>query len=102
MKYLDKCLFGLLLLALLPPVAHASSLRCSRGIASEGDTKDQVLQKCGEPVTREVWGPALLNNGVPKKGAAQVEYWRYGPDGGVYRKLRFIDERLVQVETEWK
>ncbi|MCY1290196.1 hypothetical protein D9M70_393320 [compost metagenome] len=62
----------------------------------------QVQDKCGNPNSRDVWQPKLRVNGVPEKGAAKVEFWRYGPDGGVFRKLRFVDDRLVQVEIEWK
>lgn len=83
--------------------SEASSMRCSRGLASEGNTRQEVLEKCGEPVDKEIWEPGLRNRNTntPKKGAARVEFWTYGPDGGVYRKLRFIDGKLVQVQIIW-
>jgi hypothetical protein len=82
--------------------SEASSMRCGTSIVSEGDTMQQVLDKCGPPVSKEVWQPKLRVNGVPEKGAAKLEFWTYGPSGGVYRKLRFIDDRLVEVQMERK
>lgn len=92
---------GWMLLA-LSTSSEASSMRCGTSIVVEGDTMQQVLDKCGPPDSKEVWQPKLRVNGVPEKGAAKLEFWIYGPSGGVYRKLRFIDDRLVQVEMERK
>ena len=40
----------------------------------------------------------MRNNGIPKKGAAKITIWVYGPSGGSYRYLRFIDEDLVEIQ----
>ncbi|WP_423357465.1 DUF2845 domain-containing protein [Pseudomonas citronellolis] len=100
----SKISFAIGIFLLSSNFADASSMRCSRGIASEGDTRQEVIDKCGEPINKEIWEPGVRNQNTktPKKGAAHVEFWTYGPDGGVYRKLRFIDDRLVQVEIIWK
>jgi hypothetical protein len=90
------------MLLVLSTSSEASSMRCGTSIVAEGDTMQQVLEKCGPPNSKEVWQPKLRVNGVPEKGAAKLEFWTYGPSGGVYRKLRFIDDRLVQVEMERK
>lgn len=37
------------LLSLLAMPAHAESLRCTGGIASEGDSRLSLLYKCGQP-----------------------------------------------------
>ncbi|WP_371370263.1 DUF2845 domain-containing protein [Pseudomonas sp. QL9] len=93
----------LFLTLLVAQSSEASSMRCSRGIASEGDTRQEILEKCGEPADKEIWEPGLRNRNTntPKKGVVRVEFWTYGPDGGVYRRLRFIDDKLVQVQIIW-
>jgi hypothetical protein len=47
--------------------SEASSMRCGTSIVSEGDTMQQVLDKCGAPISKEVWQPKLRVNGVPEK-----------------------------------
>lgn len=70
----------------IPAVA---SMRCGTHLVDEGDSVEQVLERCGQPLSRIVNEPALRNNGVPKLNAARTEFWVYGPSGGVYRHLRF-------------
>ncbi len=57
-------------------------------------------ERCGQPLSRIVNEPALRNNGVPKLNAARTEFWVYGPSGGVYRHLRFIDGKLVEIRLD--
>ena len=73
---------------------HASGGRGRQRRASPG--------RCGQPLSRIVNEPALRNNGVPKLNAARTEFWVYGPSGGVYRHLRFIDGKLVEIRLERK
>jgi uncharacterized protein DUF2845 len=73
------------LVFLLPGLAAASqesSLRCERGIVAVGDTKIDLLGKCGEPALREEWGTGgwtLLRAGAASvaRGAVQRERWTY-------------------------
>lgn len=83
----------------IPAVA---SMRCGTHLVDEGDSVEQVLERCGQPLSRIVNEPALRNNGVPKLNAACTEFWVYGPSGGVYRHLRFIDGKLVEIRLERK
>lgn len=46
MKFFQLCLA---VLAVSPGMASAESLRCDKGIVSEGDSRLSVLYKCGEP-----------------------------------------------------
>lgn len=57
-----------------------------------------IESQCGLPDMAESQGPAMRNNGVPKKGAAKISIWVYGPNSGAYRFLRFIDENLVEIQ----
>lgn len=48
-------------LSLLPVTSNAGmnefdSCRCNNGIASKGDSKDEVLQECGRPVRQQHTG----------------------------------------------
>ncbi|MCO4025766.1 DUF2845 domain-containing protein [Pseudomonas aeruginosa] len=83
----------------IPAVA---SMRCGTHLVDEGDSVEQVLERCGQPLSRIVNEPTLRNNGVPKLNAARTEFWVYGPSGGVYRHLRFIDGKLVEIRLERK
>ncbi|SEI15918.1 DUF2845 domain-containing protein [Pseudomonas asplenii] len=82
--------------------ANAATLRCGRELISEGDTALEVREKCGEPADRQVTQPARLPNGNPLRNSVTVETWVYGPENGARSFLRFIDGRLVKVETRRK
>jgi hypothetical protein len=91
---------SLSLLALLLTAFEANAtMRCGTSLISNGDSAQAVLQKCGAPDTQTSEGPARLANGVPYRNAAKVSHWVYGPRGGAYQHLRFIDDKLVSVET---
>ncbi|WP_397451815.1 DUF2845 domain-containing protein [Pseudomonas sp. NA-150] len=78
---------------------HASE-RCPSGLINEGDTPSQVIQKCGEPAQRAVTPPAEDSDGNVLHKAVTVEQWTYGPTNGMYRHLRFIDGKLMQISSE--
>lgn len=91
---------GGLTLALLAigPLAHAGSLRCGTAIVSEQADMHEVLAKCGPPTRQASQGPAPRPNAYVPWNAAQISIWVYGPDNGAYQYLRFVDERLVEIE----
>jgi|TARA_R110001592_G_scaffold75414_1_gene228391 hypothetical protein len=76
--------------------AHGATMRCSNGIISTGDLTQEVLTKCGEPVSSNKANPSVDEYGHIVKGAALIEYWTY-KDTGMNYELRFIDGRLVQI-----
>jgi hypothetical protein len=71
-------------------------MRCGSGLISEGDSTFEVLRKCGEPVHREVI-PAAPAAQSRRSQAATIEHWGYGPWGGAYYELKFIDGKLVSI-----
>lgn len=79
------------LLTLASTGAHAA-MRCGTGLIDVGDKIGKVQEKCGTPVAQESQGPA------PLYGAVRITVWVYGPDGGGYRYLRFVDANLVEIE----
>lgn len=80
--------------------AQGATMRCDQGLISTGDTAMVVVQKCGEPASRQVSHPARDEAGWVVEGAATVEHWIYGPTSGMSYHLRFIDGRLVQIRSQ--
>jgi hypothetical protein len=80
--------------------AHAESLRCSGGIADEGDSRHAVAYKCGQPLLADAYcaplyvGPSLQLVPEPFAGAIApcllTDEWLYdrGP-GNLMATVRF-------------
>jgi hypothetical protein len=89
-----------LALAALGGAAHAESLRCSGGIAAEGDSRIAVAYKCGPPLLQDSYcAPVYFGQSlqpVPEPFASafvpcqQTDDWLYdrGP-GNLTAKVRF-------------
>lgn len=90
--------FILLLALVSSSTGLQAALRCGTKLVELGDTRSSVISHCGEPAGKEVITPELGANGRPPEGSVTVEYWRYGPNNGAYRYLKFIDGRLTQIE----
>lgn len=79
---------------------HAESLRCSGGIAGEGDSRLSVVYKCGQPLLKDSFcAPVVFSqtfNLVPEPFASsfvpcqQTDEWLYdrGP-GNLLATVRF-------------
>lgn len=66
-----------------------------------GDTKFEILQKCGEPLTKEESGPLVMwDDNVAKK--FYVEKWVYDFKHGYYEILEFYDDMLYQITSKKK
>ncbi|WP_336356147.1 DUF2845 domain-containing protein [Pseudomonas granadensis] len=77
--------------------AASDTLRCGSQLISLGDRTSEVLQKCGEPVSRDVLGYKRSAN---RREEFQVEEWTYGPSNGMYQYLRFEGNRLRQINSK--
>ncbi len=75
----------------------SDTLRCGSQLVSLGDLSSEVLQKCGEPVNRDVLGYKRSAN---RREEFQVEEWTYGPNNGMYQYLRFEGNRLRQINSK--
>jgi hypothetical protein len=75
----------------------ADTLRCGSQLISVGDRSSEVLQKCGDPVSRDLLGYKRSAN---RREEFPVEEWTYGPNGGMYQYLRFEGNRLVQITSK--
>lgn len=83
------------------PVAHA--FRCGGALVDEGDSKAEVLIKCGNPDWKTEWSEDLIDDpgGVSAyRVTSQKERWLYnlGPKSFL-RILLFEDGRLTEVTT---
>jgi hypothetical protein len=90
------CFFALLLL--LPHASLSASLDCGGGIISEGDTRADVLAKCGSPYSKDSHDEELierLGQGERRKTFITVEEWTY--DFGPARFSRIITLRNGKV-----
>jgi hypothetical protein len=78
-------------------------MRCEAGLVEEGDTTVTVLQKCGEPATRDTAG--LVNEPPGPASAAVlseslVEQWVYSEgEGTLLRIVTLRDGRIESIET---
>jgi hypothetical protein len=100
----------LLLLCASPSAASGLSLRCGTDLVSPGYLKYEVLETCGEPLSREIVGEVEIYDpgriyerqqrrytGSGTKIILYIEEWIY--DKGGLHVLRFEGNRLVKVES---
>lgn len=87
--------------------AQAQSFRCKNDLASVGEAKAAVFQKCGEPVFKDSFcKPATAPRHQPETPAATVvvvpcetvDEWTYNPGYGQFMTtLRFESGRLESI-----
>ena len=90
----QRALLAALIAMLFSMPAHA--LRCGTSIVEEGDLKFEVLQACGEPISREVIGyidSARVNDRIR---VMNIEEWIYQINGN-YQSLEFEGNQLVSI-----
>ncbi|MGH8647160.1 MAG: DUF2845 domain-containing protein [Gammaproteobacteria bacterium] len=67
------------------------TFRCGTHLVKAGDTKLDVMEKCGPPVFQET---------VSGANEALVEQWHYRPGSGSFQRiLTFTGARLVAIDT---
>ena len=77
------CIFG--------SVSAASAFRCGTQLVSEGDTRAEVIQKCGEPTYVDSWEEELIQRDF---GAIR----EYDPRTGRYGESR--EPFLVKIQVK--
>ena len=83
--------------------AEAQTFRCGGKIVSTGDTKVDVIGKCGEPTSKDSREDKVVttrNDDTMQKVSVIVDEWTYnlGPNE-LIRVLRFRDGKLTDIET---
>lgn len=98
-----------LLLAGLAAAAPAQAFRCGTKLVHEGDTRAEVIAKCGEPAEMDertvLRRPVYWIHGRPYHLGyglvdVSIETWIYnlGPHK-LMRRLRFEDGLVVEIDT---
>ncbi|MOA67341.1 hypothetical protein D3C78_1944690 [compost metagenome] len=59
-----------------------------------------MLDKCGEPVSRNDLGYREVVDQYHQRNEVLVEEWVYGPNNGMYQFLRFEGNRLRNIESK--
>lgn len=65
-----------------------SEFRCGTDLVELREESFKVLQKCGPPQSKEA---------IAGVGESAWEKWVYGPSGGYYHVLTFMDGVLVRI-----
>lgn len=81
----------LLWCSLVPVAAAGDNMRCGTHLVRSGDTKFEVLRRCGEPELKEI---------VSGADEPRVEQWYYDRGARQFpRVLTFRGLELVRIET---
>ena len=91
-----SCLRWLLLLLLLTYATPALALRCNSDLVQEGDTKFEVIERCGEPITIEFVGYRL--DGFGNRDLL-IEHLIYGPKKGWYYLIEIVGGKVDKIES---
>lgn len=91
----------ILLGALAASAAASETLRCGNRLVSVGDTKAEVLIKCGEPAWKDDWTDAVISGigtAIEQRVSVARERWVYnfGPNAFL-EFLSFDNGRLVGI-----
>ena len=91
MKFLH---LGFAVLAVLPGMASAESLRCDKGIVSEGDSRLSVIYKCGQPQLIDTFCDPVYYGGTLQMVPA--------PIGDAYVPCLTVQEWLYERQETYK
>lgn len=110
-------LLGLLVMAVLAAAGDADAFRCGSKLVKVGDSKGDILRRCGAPTWRDSWQEERIERvfGAPyslggKSWVTRVpvaavvtvtlEEWTYNLGSSQFmRILRFENNKLVNIET---
>ncbi|BAN50633.1 DUF2845 domain-containing protein [Metapseudomonas resinovorans] len=95
-----RALLCLPLLLALGNAQASSTLRCNSNLISLDDTTNEVLDKCGEPISRTDLGFKEVVDEYYRRNEVRVEEWVYGPRNGMYQFLRFEGNRLRNIDSK--
>ncbi|MBD2838685.1 DUF2845 domain-containing protein [Pseudomonas sp. JM0905a] len=95
-----RVLFCLSLLLAVGNAQASSTLRCNSNLISLDDTTREVLDKCGEPISRADLGFKEVVDEYYRRNEVRVEEWVYGPRNGMYQFLRFEGNRLRNIDSK--
>ena len=88
---------------LLIQPAHADILRCGSNLIEQGDSAGRVIEKCGQPtskdtITEPVWSQGV-NGAQYQSGITSAQLWRYNFGSRRFPALVKIVDGIVQSIT---
>ena len=91
--------FAILILTTNSSLALSSTMRCGNRLVRAGDTKGDVLAKCGEPALKDFVGvDESYNRSTSSSSTRTVEEWTYLPgEGRRARTVIFQGNRVVDI-----
>lgn len=89
---------AVVILAFLPPLALAQSMRCGSALITEGTSQAKVAALCGQPA--QVVHPPAYDAVAPGVSDVQEEFWIYnfGPNK-LMQRIRFRNGRVANVTS---
>ena len=83
---------------LFPPWVFADSFRCGRKVVRNGDSSGDLMQKCGEPQSRDSAQEELWLDRSQKK--VRVERWHYKQGSSTLARVVLVYQgKVVGVRT---
>ena len=76
-----------------------ATMRCGTALISLGDTASVVREKCGAPDRSEDQLPVMRSGSAKPFNSAKVSLWVYGPRNGAWQHLKFLEDKLVAIDT---
>ncbi len=112
MKTLSFALTSAVLMSFLAIAANANSLRCGGQLAQVGDTKAEIIEKCGEPIMTDTYCAPLvaanqiqgiqngnnnIQNNIAISTCENVDIWTYKPGSGKFITNLYFSNGQLQV-----
>ena len=90
--------FGLVILLLLPALAHGQSMRCGTELITTGTSQAKVAALCGQPA--QVVHPAVSGGVEPGVSDVEDEVWVYnlGPNR-LMQRIRFRNGVVSNIDS---
>jgi hypothetical protein len=95
---------SLLISSLAMATAHADSMRCGKWVVTSDVTVDELVNKCGEPAskdvsTRDIYGPGATAGRTRKVGVSTTEYWTFDRGSRAFRMIvTIVDGKVASIE----
>ncbi|MCK9418482.1 MAG: DUF2845 domain-containing protein [Nitrospirae bacterium] len=100
MKTVVSCMILFVLSSFLHSTAFA--FRCGDGIVSTGDSKAEVIMKCGEPAAKEARTEELVERidaDRKQRTTVIIDEWTYNPGPSAFiRILTFTNNKLTDIK----
>lgn len=95
MRFLTLLLYTMLSFLFAVPSFAGSSIRCGNNLVSVGDPKIKILDKCGEPITKD---EIEINPTFRRNTYRFIEQWTYSFHYGYYDILHFKGGKLIKID----